>query len=163
VIRADPASGLALLDDPGAPGPGLPLGPTAPENGTALLVLGYAPGKSGPTLGVSPGEGLVRSVDGKAAEALVLAPLQDDAGGSAVFDRSGALSGIVGREALAPRMVAGIAPLASHPVIGAPDLARFLQSASIEPSRAAASAADRTAGDIVASAGAAVVAIMCAR
>jgi hypothetical protein len=96
------------------------------------------------------------------AQLRVLAPLQQYAGGSAVFDRSGSLRALIGRDAQAPRMVAGIVPQASHAAIGVADIQRFLAAAGLQAASAPAQGT-RTAGEIAAAAAGDLVAITCVR
>jgi hypothetical protein len=133
--RADKPAGLAILDVPGLKGPSpAPSLGARPANGAALLVVGYAPGLPGSggsaTLSVGPGEARVPA---DTDQLRILAPLQTGGAGTPVFDRGGALVGLVGAMPQEPRLVAGIVPAASYPLIGPAVLGTF---AGIKPGAA---------------------------
>jgi hypothetical protein len=113
VLATDP-SGLALLEVTGGPAPALPpprAEPTAPGEGLIAVAAG-ADGVS-----VAPG--------GAGAGSLT-APLQPGAAGAPVLDRSGRLAGLVARYPAAPRLVAGVAPPTSVPLVPAAAVSAFL-------------------------------------
>ncbi|MDF3060371.1 MAG: Peptidoglycan-binding domain 1 protein [Microvirga sp.] len=152
VARSDKAAGLALLDVEGSrSAPPMPArsDPLGPEK--AVVALMHA-GPSG--LSVIPGE--------TGSEEAVIAPLQPGASGAPVFDRAGALAGIVGAMPAAPRRVAGIVPPARYRLIPISELRSFLSAAgaTLAPP---SGGGDKTAGEIAASAGPAVVAVDCVR
>jgi hypothetical protein len=153
LVRADKASGLALLELEAARPAGTPpeLAADPPGPGADVVVLIHT-GTAG--LSVVPGE--------TGSGSTVLAPLQPGAGGGPVFDRSGRLAGLIRAMPEKPRLVAGIAPPARYALVPGAELARFLSGAGVTLSPAAAGA-DRTAGGIAAAAGAAVVPIECLR
>jgi peptidoglycan hydrolase-like protein with peptidoglycan-binding domain len=158
VVASDANSGLTLLDAGQARTASLAFGSGDVANGTPLLVVAYVAGKAAPSLEVAPGEALVRP------ETLrILAPLQEDSDGGAVFDRSGGLRGIVGRETQKPRLVAGIVPLASHGVIGLPELSAFLGANHVDVAPAASASQTLTAADIAAAARPGLVPVDCVR
>ena len=94
--------------------------------------------------------------------ASLLAPLPGTAGGSPVFDRKGALVAMIAQSIEAPKLVAGVAPLAPHRAIGAEEIKRFLSLAS-DASVKAGDDAPRGAGQIAAAERPYVVAISCRR
>jgi peptidoglycan hydrolase-like protein with peptidoglycan-binding domain len=159
VEKSDKASGLALLDVPGVKGvPASLRAGAAPADGAGLLLLAFAPASGpDPVLGVAPGEARVPS-DGKTLR--VLAALQKGGAGSPVFDRSGALVGLVATVAQEPRLVAGLVPAASYPVAGASDVLRI---AAIQPATSPAGSDALTAGALAAKLQGSVVAIACRR
>lgn len=131
----DAATGVALIetDTAGA----TPLAPTPPgdaETGASALILGFVSGAPAPTLTVSSGHIVA---GGKRIDA----PLHREAGGSVVFDRSGRLIGLIGQPRPGPRLVAGIVPSVSHPLLAA---------AGILPPGGTAAAAPLTAGALYA-------------
>jgi hypothetical protein len=91
----------------------------------------------------------------------IAGPLQPGAAGAPVFDRSGALAGLVGPMPEAPRLIAGVAPPTTYPLVPAAAVAAFLEAAGVAVQRAAAGGA-KSAGEIAGAAGAAVAAIECA-
>ena len=94
--------------------------------------------------------------------ASLVASLSKSAAGSPVFDRNGALVAIIASSGEAPKLVAGVAPLAPHRAIGADEIQRFLSVTGDLSSKANAGAA-RGAGEIAAAERAYVVAISCRR
>ena len=163
-LTSDPSSGLTLFDLANARGAGFALADKGPESGAPLVVVGYAASKDAAALGVAAGQVLLRpAVESKPATLRALAPLQENAGGNVVFDRNGQLLGLIGRPPQARRLVAGIVPEASYPVISAGDLARFLQGAGVAPAAVPGAERPLTAGDIVAANKGALVAITCVR
>jgi len=143
--------GLALLEaETSRAAPPLPARTDALGPDAAVVALIHA---GSPSLSVVPGE--------TGSGGTVIAPLQPGASGAPVFDRAGALAGVVGAMPTAPRRVAGIVPPAHYRLVPASEIRRFLSSES--PFAAAPAGAERTAGDIAAAAGPAVVAIDCAR
>ena len=152
VARSDNAAGLALLEtETSHAATPLPTRADALGPDAAVIALIYA---GSPALAVVPGE--------TGPGGTIIAPLQPGAGGAPVFDRTGALAGVVGTMPSAPRRVAGIVPPARYPLVPASEIRKFLSGANTPPA-AAAAGRDRTAGEIAAAAGPAVVAIDCAR
>ncbi|MDP4024762.1 serine protease [Methylobacterium sp. NEAU 140] len=119
VLATDPA-GLALLDAPSAPAPALP--PLRPDPLGDEPVRALAAGPDGAVL--APGE---------ASAGAVTAPLQPGSAGAPVFDRAGRLAGLVARYPAAPRLIAGVAPPQSFPVVSAAALSAFLAGRGIAP------------------------------
>lgn len=151
VVKSDKAAGLALVElEAGRPAVPLRLRPEALAADTPVVALLFT---ASAALSVVPGEA--------ASPTTLIAPLQPGASGAPIFDRSGALAGMVGAMPAAPRLVAGIVPPARYPMTPASDVARFLS----DPSTLAADggAPAKTAGDIAAAAAGAVVAIECGR
>ena len=116
--RADPATGLAMIAGDfdwkgGAPRFGAPA--------ADLVVLGFA----GPRVAASSA-----SLAGDAARPVVVAAVETSAGGAPVFDRRGALVGLVAPIVEEPKRIAGVALAAPHALI-APDAVRaFLGGAN---------------------------------
>lgn len=163
VETRDAASGLATLQVAG----GRPLGAAVQEpalaSGDSLVIVGYADTGDRPVLGVASGEVLLASPPGRGqAETRIFAPLQENAAGSAVFDRTGAFRGVIGRLSAKPRLVAGIVPQASHPLLVGEALAQLLADASPAPSPTSVDR-KRTAGEIAAGATDSLIAIDCVR
>jgi hypothetical protein len=145
IERADAATGLVILAGDFASNGGAPqLGSPAQD----LVILGF----SGPRVAASSA-----SFTGGEAAPVVTAAVDKGASGGPVFDRRGALVGLVAPIAGEPKRVAGLALAAPHPLI-APDALRAFLGAS-EP--ASEGAASLSAGDIAARERKALVAVFC--
>lgn len=161
VATRDAGSGLVVLDVAGGRPVGSVVRDPAMAGGESVVVVGYAAAGDGPVLGVASGEVEPRGGSGgDKGEARIFAPLQDNAVGSAVFDRRGGFRGIIGRTSSKPRLVAGIVPQASYPLLLRKALERVLADATPAPVKAGA---DRkhTAGEIAAAVADSLIAIDC--
>ena len=99
------------------------------------------------------------SLAGDAARPVVVASLESSGGGGPVFDRRGALVGLIAPIAAAPKRIAGVALAAPHAII-APDAVRaFLGAGESAP----AGAGPLSAGDIAAREKDALLAVYCGR
>ncbi|QRE72999.1 peptidoglycan-binding protein [Methylobacterium aquaticum] len=146
LVRRDEASGLALLDGatpPGSP-PALASAPAAP--GEAAIVL--AAGAEGATV-----------TTGDIAASGLLAPLQPGAAGAPVLNRSGRLLSLVARLPAQPRLVAGVLPPLTHPLVGLAALKAFLGPDT--PKAAGPDTPPLTAGAIAGRFAGAVVGVRC--
>lgn len=155
IAKVDKAAGLALLDAPSSKAVAAAMPAGAPADGADLLVVGFTAPGSDAQLSAAPGEARVPATGGLR----IFAPLQRGAPGSPVFDRSGALVGLVASIQQEPKQVAGIMPASSWPLVPAATLAQFAALAG--PARAAGSA--MTTGTIVAAARPWLLAVECAR
>ena len=145
IERADTATGLAIVaGDFASKGETPRLG--AP--GQDLVVLGFA----GPRVAASSA-----SFTGGEAPPVVTAAVDKSAGGAPVFDRRGALVGLVAPIAGEPKRVAGVALAAPHALIAPEAIHAFLGSG--EP--ASEGAASLSAGDIAAREKKALLAVFC--
>jgi peptidoglycan hydrolase-like protein with peptidoglycan-binding domain len=143
--RTDGATNLAMIaGDFGANGEAPRFGATARD----VVVLGFA----GPRLAASPA-----SLSGGEARPVVVASIDASAGGGPVFDRRGALIGLIAPIAEEPKRVAGVALAAPHAII-APDAIRAFLGAS---ESAPAGGAALSAGDIAARERGALAAVFC--
>ncbi|HEY6519470.1 MAG TPA: peptidoglycan-binding protein [Roseiarcus sp.] len=145
IERADAATGLAILagdfaSNGGAPRLGAP--------GQDLVVLGFA----GPRLAASSA-----SFTGGEAAPVVTAAVDKGASGGPVFNRSGALVGLVAPIVGEPKRVAGLALAAPHRLI-APDALRAFLGNGEPPSEGAG---PLSAGDIAAREQKALIAVFC--
>ena len=111
-------------------------------------MLGFA----GPRLAASSA-----SLAGDEARPVVVAAVETSAGGGPVFDRQGALVGLMAPIEGAPKRVAGVALAAPHAVIAADAVRAFLGAGESAPAGAAA----LSAGDIAAREKEALVAVFC--
>ena len=150
VLRSD--RGLALLEAAGLPGPKLPGLHGASASEDRVVVAADGAGAS-----VAPG---AMPATGS-GEARVTAPLQPGSAGAPVLDRAGGLAGLVARYPAAPRLVAGVVPPASFPVIPGAVIAAFLAEGGIalKPS----TAGEGSAGVAASAVGGAVIGLGCGR
>ena len=145
IERADSATGLAMLaGDFAANGEAPRFGAPAQD----LLILGFA----GERLAASPA-----SFAGGEAQPVVTAAVERSASGGPVFDRSGALVGLLAPIADEPRRVAGLALAAPHILIASEAVRDFIGGG--EP--ASETAASLSAGDIAAREKKALLAVFC--
>ncbi len=145
IERADAATSLTMLaGDFAANGEAPRFGAPAQD----LVVLGFA----GQGLTASPA-----SFAGGEARPIVTAALDKGASGGPVFDRSGALVGIVAPIAEEPKRVAGLALAAPHALIASEAVRAFLGGG--EPT--SGSSASLSAGDIAAREKKAILAVFC--
>ena len=145
VERTDAATNLAMIaGDFGPKGEPPRFGAPGPD----VVVLGFA----GPRLAASPA-----SLSGGEARPAIVAAVEASGGGGPVFDRRGALVGLVAPIEGVPKRVAGVALAAPHAVI-APDAIRAFLGAS---ESAPVGAADLSAGDIAAREKEALLALYC--
>jgi peptidoglycan hydrolase-like protein with peptidoglycan-binding domain len=143
--RADPATGLAMLAGDFASNGGAPrLGSAAQD----LVVLGF----NGSRLAASSA-----SFTGGDAGPVVIAAVDKGASGGPVFDRSGALVGLVAPIAGEPKRVGSIALASPHALIVPDALRAFLDAGESASDRAAS----LSAGDIAARERKSLVAVFC--
>jgi peptidoglycan hydrolase-like protein with peptidoglycan-binding domain len=145
IERADAATSLTMLaGDFAANGEAPRFGAPTQD----LVILGFA----GPRLAASPA-----SFAGGEARPVVTAAVDKGASGGPVFDRSGALVGLVAPIAGEPKRVAGLALAAPHALIGSDAVHAFLGAG--DPT--SGSGAPLSAGDIAAREKKALVAVFC--
>jgi hypothetical protein len=145
IERADAATSLAMLaGDFAANGEAPRFGAPVQD----LVILAFAEQR----LAASPA-----SFAGGEAQSVVTAAVERSAGGGPVFDRSGALVGLVAPIAGEPKRVAGLALAAPHALIASEAVRAFLGAG--EPT--SGSGAPLSAGDIAAREKKAVVAVFC--
>jgi hypothetical protein len=145
IERADAATGLAMLTgDFASNGKAPRFGVSAQD----VVVVGFA----GPRLAASSA-----SIAGDEARPVVTAAVDKSAGGAPVFDRNGALAGLVAPIADEPKRVAGVVLAAPHGLIPPETVRAFLGGG--EP--ASAGVASLSAGDIAAREKDALVVVFC--
>ena len=145
IERGDAATGLAIIaGDFASKGEAPRFGAPAQD----LVILGF----SGPRLAASSA-----SFAGGEARPVVVAAVDKSAGGGPVFNRRGALVGIVAPIADEPKRVAGVALAAPHVLIASEAVRAFLGAG--EP--ASEGAASLSAGDIAALEKNALVPVFC--
>jgi hypothetical protein len=158
-LREDAQSGLSLIAAnvaADAPGAAPILGPLSDD--LLAITYGLDDAAARPVLSVTAASPLAQTAGG--ARPLLLTSLGAGAIGAPIFDRRGALVALVARATPAPKLVAGVSPLAPHPVIVAADIERFLSEADVALGKPSDGAA-RTAGRIAAEKSALVVTIAC--
>ncbi|GJE15656.1 serine protease [Methylobacterium marchantiae] len=153
-VKSDAGRGLALLEVAGlkARASGLTARDSALAPGDAVVVLGA---DAGGGIAVSSGQ----SGAGPAGETLY-APLQPGSSGAVVLDREGRLAGLVALYPLAPRLVAGVAPPMSYPLVGGRVAAGFLAENAIPPGPSGGSSGS-TLGAVAHGAAGSVVTLTC--
>ena len=151
VLRADAASGLTLIG--GEFGAGA-RAPTVASGATDLVALSLSTAAGKPTLEASPG---AAAPIGEGTFAIVAA-LTKSASGAPVFDRQGALAGIVAPIKDEPRRVGAVAIAEPHRLIGAEAISAFL---GISVAGAPPQAASLSAGEIAASERGALAEVVC--
>jgi len=153
ITRADASSGLALIEGDFAAAAPIAEGAL----GRDLVVLSVVGGGDGkrPTLTASAAE----APGSEAQRAIVVAPLEKSASGAPVFDRDGALAGLIAPIGEEPRRFASVAIAAPHAVIGARAIKAFLGDGL----SAAPPSAPMSAGEIAAAKRAAIHAVYCNR
>jgi peptidoglycan hydrolase-like protein with peptidoglycan-binding domain len=145
IERADAATGLAMLVGDFASNGGAPRFGAPRED---LVVLGF----DGSRLAASSA-----SFTGGDARPVVTAAVNTSASSGPVFDRSGALVGLVAPMAGEPKHVGTVALASSHPLIAAETLRAFLGDSEPESEEAAS----LSAGDIAAREKKGLVAVFC--
>ena len=152
VLRADAASGLSLLGGEFAADA---RAPTVANGAADLVVLSLSPATTGRSaLEASPG---AAAPIGEGTFAIVAA-LMKSASGAPVFDRQGALAGIVAPIKDEPRRVGAVAIAAPHRLIGAEAVAAFL---GVPLAAAPAQAAPLSVGEIASSERGALAEVVC--
>ena len=151
LLRADATSGLALLA--GDFGAGVEA-PALASGATDVVALSLTPAAAGKTtLEANPG-----AVAAAGEGVAVVAALTRAASGAPVFDRQGALAGVVAPIKDDPRQVGAIALVAPHRLIGAEAVAAFLGAPlAVTPATATA----LTAGELAARERHAIVDVIC--
>ncbi|MFI5014666.1 MAG: peptidoglycan-binding protein [Hyphomicrobiales bacterium] len=153
ILRSDAAAGLALLErsGPDAQAPAITLRASDLQPGETVIVLSSS----------ADGEANVSVASGEApAASRIFAPLQSPSG-SPVFDRSGALAGLVGFQASVKRLPGGVVPQASYGIIAAVAIKTFLASANLPLKAAEQGGAEESAGAIAAKYGRALTSVSC--
>ncbi len=149
VAANDGSSGLALLKVDGLPRPqALPTRPAKAEQ--PLIAIGYS------WSGAQPAALFAEALP--AAGGRIAAPLQPGGAGSALFDASGALAGLVTDDPGARRQVAGVAPATRYRFADAEAIAAFLQQNGAAPGRGEA---PPLTGGVAAARRDAIVALVC--
>jgi hypothetical protein len=144
--RTDAATGLAIIAGDFAPKAEAPRLSALTQD---LVVLSFG----GRRVAASPA-----LLSGDDARPAVFAAVEKSASGGPVFDRSGALIGLVAPIAEEPKRVAGVALAAPHAIVGPDALRAFLGAGQGEPS---ADGAPLSAGAIAAREQGALLAVFC--
>ena len=139
ILREDKDSGLSLLE----------------YDGAAHGETTFAP-PSGDLVVLSASGGGIEVADASLIGDRLLAALPAGSDGSPAFDRSGALAALVGRSP-PPKLIAGVAVQAPHPLIDSAAIQRFLSAPDAPP----ATAPPMSSGELAAARRSLVVAISC--
>ncbi|WP_019906157.1 trypsin-like peptidase domain-containing protein [Methylobacterium sp. 77] len=150
IITTDKGRGLALLE-----APGLKTRAAALAGREAAL----APGDAVVVIGADAGGGVAVS-SGESGHDRLYAPLQPGSSGAVVLARDGTLAGIVARYPAAPRLVAGVAPPMSYPLVSGRMAMAFLSENGIS-SGLAAERSGSTIGAVAHGAAGSVVSLTC--
>lgn len=161
ILKQDATNGLMLLEAPGLGAKALPLSSATPAASANVIVLYQS---ERPTSGAAApaADAMAASGEWLASPARVLAPLQEQAAGGAVFDRNGGFVGLVAARKSAVR-VAGVVPQAAWPLMDAGKLGMFLTANGVTPAPSTANSAIMSAADIAAGARASLFALICTR
>jgi hypothetical protein len=153
VVQVDTAAGLVLLesDVAGVTIAPIPLRPSDLRPSETVVVLSTT----------ADGEANVSVASGETpSPSLVMAPLQAPSG-SLVFDRSGALAGLIPFQAEVKHLPGGVVPAANYPIISASKLKEFLARAGLPIKSAEQMVGEESAGTVAAKFGAALVTVNC--
>ena len=166
VLKQDPATGLMLLEAQGLGAK--PLAPAAAPAANASVVVLYqaaratppGPASAAPAADAMAASGEVLGAAAAGTGSRVLAPLQEQAAGGAVFDRDGALVAIVAA-GKPPARVAGIVPQTAWPLVEGPAVAAFLAANGVAPQAVVAAPKPKNTADISAMARGALWPVAC--
>ncbi len=162
ITQQEKSSGLTLLETANVTGPPVALRSSELEADMPVVVLAYATKSAPPAGDNTVNEDLVAApgtLRPGATGMRVATSAQGIRAGTVVFDRSGALIGLLPAESSPEKRVGDVVPNTIRPMIDAAALAGFL--GSIRPKEAERSAAERSLGDIVTENRAAEVAVYC--
>jgi peptidoglycan hydrolase-like protein with peptidoglycan-binding domain len=160
IVKQAEADGLTLLSLPDAPAATLSLRASDPKSATDVVVLSFTSqaandaGAGDELIGAS---GILHELE-PAGIWRLQAAVQNPVAGAAVFDRSGALAGLIPTDANPVKSIAGILPEMNRNVIPASKLLAFLAEAK---PKSAEHSELQTTGEIVARGRTAMVSISC--
>ena len=165
ITRRDAETGLALVEARGAEIAAVAPTASTPNAGDSLVAL-FAAQLGGRDAEITVATGEYVAPVGTGAARLV-APLQGRIGGTAIFDRSGALVAIAAAPAAEPARYAGIVPQAAWKIIPASVALKLMNDVGakpvVPPTGVPAPRPDRTTGDIAAQRGRSIQPLMCTR
>jgi hypothetical protein len=165
ITQQEKSSGLTLLEAANVTGPAVALRSSELKADMPVVVLAYAAKTASAAGDNRANEDLVAApgtLRPGAAGIRVVTSAQGIRAGTLVFDRSGALIGLLPAESSPEKRVGDVVPNTIRPMIDAATLAGFLGSKRPkEAERPVAAASERSIGEIVAENRAAVVAIYC--
>jgi peptidoglycan hydrolase-like protein with peptidoglycan-binding domain len=163
IAQQEKTNGLALLEAAHVSGPAVPWRSGELKTDMPVVMLAFAAkpvaNAGGPADDLVAAPGMLRPGN---AGLRVSAAAQGVHAGTIVFDRAGALVGLVAAQAGPDKRVGEVTPITSRPMINAAAIADFLgPKRPRETDKSAAAAGERSLGDIVAENRAAVVAVYC--
>ncbi len=165
ITQQEKSSGLTLLETANVTGPPVALRSSELEADMPVVVLAYAAKAASPAGNNTVNEDLVAApgtLRPGAAGIRVVTSAQGVRAGTLVFDRSGALIGLLAAESGPEKRVGDVAPNAIRPMIDAAALAGFLgPKRPKDADRPVAVASERSIGEIVAENRGAAVAVYC--
>jgi len=163
VTKRDPASGLTLIEARGPDLAALAPAAQAPAGGDTVVALFVSQLTARDAdMAVASGQYLAPAAAG--APPRLVAALQGNIGGTAVFDRSGRWVALAGAPASEPRRIAGIIPQSAWALVPAAAISAFLDGAGVKPAAAAAAAdGNQTAGDITTARRRSILPVTCVR
>jgi peptidoglycan hydrolase-like protein with peptidoglycan-binding domain len=167
IALQEKASGITLLEAANVTGPAIVSRSGPLKADMPVAVLAYAPkassaGRDDRAEDLVAAPGLLRSSSVGPESMHVLASAQGVRAGSVVFDRSGALVGLLPAAASPEKRVGDVLPGASRPMVDAAAVAAFLGSKRLkETDKPIDTAPQHSLGEIVAESRAAVVPVYC--
>ena len=161
IAGRDPQSGLALIETQGLRATLARPTTRAPAAEADVFALFAAQAGAGASVSLAPGRLIAPASAG--APWRVSAAVQDGVGGAAIFDRSGALIGLIAQPPQEPRRIAGVIPQAAWPLTPSAQILAFLTAANVKLDTSDAATGDRSAGDIAGANAAALLAVSCLR
>jgi peptidoglycan hydrolase-like protein with peptidoglycan-binding domain len=163
ITKRDPASGLTLIQAPGPEIATIAPAAQALAGGETVVAL-FVSQLTARDAETSVATGAYLAPVSASAPPRLVAALQGNIGGTAVFDRSGRLIALADAPASEPKRIAGIIPQSAWALVPAATITAFLDGAGIKPVTASASAnANQTAGDIAAARGRSILPLTCVR
>ena len=157
IARRDAESGLALIETQGLRAALVRPATRAPGADADVFALFAA------QAGVSLAPGRVLAPVGEGAPWRVSAPVQDGVGGAPVFDRTGALVGVLAQPPQEPRRIAGVIPQAAWRMTTSAQILAFLSAANVKLDTSEAPSGEKSAGDVAGANAAALLAVSCQR
>jgi hypothetical protein len=149
ITKRDPASGLTLIQAPGPEIAAIAPAAQALAGGETVVAL-FVSQLTARDAEISVATGEYLAPVSASAPPRLIAALQGNIGGTAVFDRSGRLIALAGAPATEPKRIAGIIPQSAWGLVPAAAMTAFLDGAGVKPAAAVVASANsnQTAGDI---------------
>ncbi|MDF2119817.1 peptidoglycan-binding protein [Roseiarcaceae bacterium H3SJ34-1] len=163
ITKRDPANGLALIEARGPEIAALAPAAQVPAGGETVVAL-FVSQLTARDAETSVATGAYLAPASASAPPRLVAALQGNIGGTAVFDRSGRLIALAAAPTTEPKRIAGIIPQSAWALIPAAAITAFLDGAGVKPVAVDASASNnQTAGDIAGARRRAILPLTCVR